>query len=308
MSSEEERIYVDENDELRTDEEYEKLLPPLSPSEYKALEKSMLRDGQLKPLVANQRKIVLDGVHRLQICRKHGIKPKYVKRKFANRLEEKEFILKTNLIHRQLTKFQRIEAALPLIEIEKERAKLRKLSTLKKGEDAPDPQNFGERGEALKIVAEQIAVSHETVRQALYLMEHASKEELDKLRRGEKSIHRLYVEINNKSKEKEAGGMPRYVAKLLEPPKRNYKVKINIYGNTDLASIMLERTLLERIAEKVHALGGRPEYIIIRALEEYDKKLERAMRALNPYKGNNKDAAASPPQGNNNKKKRGKKR
>jgi len=76
--------------------------------------------------------------------------------------------------------------------------------------------------------------------------------------------------------------MPRYVAKLLEPPKRNYNMKINIYGNSDLASIMLERILLEKIVEKVHALGGRPEYIIIRALEEYDKKLEHAMRTLNP--------------------------
>ena len=47
-------------------------------------------------------------------------------KKFNDPLEEKRFIIESNLMRRQLTKFQRIEAALPLIEIERELAEKRK--------------------------------------------------------------------------------------------------------------------------------------------------------------------------------------
>jgi len=267
MSAEEERIYIDENDELKTVEEYEKLLPPTTPEQDEALEISILQDGQREPIVANHKKIVLDGHRRLRVCRKHGIKPKYVKKKFANKLEEKKFIIETNLIRRQLTTFQRIEMALPLIEIERELAEKRK----KAGKSLKDLDPNLEQGRTIEIVAKKIGVSHGLLGMALWLIEHAPQDELYKLRSGEKSISRLYK-----------GGMPRYVAKLLEPPKQDYKVKINIYGNSDLAAVMIERRLLEGIIERVHALGGRPEHIVVKALEEYARKLERAVRALNP--------------------------
>jgi len=68
----------------------------------------------------------------------------------------------------------------PLLEIEKELAKQRKLPTLKQGDKLPDTQNFGECGEALELFAEKIGSSPETVRQALWLTENAPEEELEK--------------------------------------------------------------------------------------------------------------------------------
>jgi hypothetical protein len=78
--------------------------------------------------------------------------------------------------------YRRIWAGLPLLEIERELARRRQLSNLKKGEEAPVPQNFGERGEAAEIVAGKIGVSDELIRQALWLRENAPEEELEKLR------------------------------------------------------------------------------------------------------------------------------
>jgi len=62
--------------------------------------------------------------------------------------------------------------AKPLLEIEKELAKQRMLRG--------DPrQNFAE-GKALELFAEKIGSNPETVRQALWLLENASEERLEK--------------------------------------------------------------------------------------------------------------------------------
>jgi len=79
------------------------------------LENSILENGHLEPIIVNPEIIIIDSHRRFEICTKHGIKPKYVVRKFANPLEEKKFIIETNLMRRHLTTFQRIETALPLI-------------------------------------------------------------------------------------------------------------------------------------------------------------------------------------------------
>jgi len=259
--------------ELKIDEEYRRLVPPLTPAQYEALKESIRTRGLLNPLIVNPEGVILDGVNRFRACNELGIKPKYTIRKFKDRLEEKMFVIEANLTRRHLSKFQRIETALPLIEMERELAKERML----KGDPT---QKFAE-GEALEIVAKKIGISRTTIRQALWLIENASKEELDKLRSGEKSISRLYRELKNSMEKKEMGsGIPRYVAKLLEPPKQDYSVKINIYTNSDLATITLERPLIERIVESCSKIGGHPEHIIIKALEEYLRKLERATQLI----------------------------
>jgi len=286
-------VYGDDHSELRIKNEYKRLLPPLPPSQYRALENSILENGQLEPIIANLEKIVIDGLNRLKICRAHNIKPKYVVREFANELEEMKFIIETNLMRRQLTTFQRIEMALPLIEIERKLAEKRK----KEGKSPKDlPQNFGEGGETLKIVAERIGVSHETVRRALWLIEHAQEEELDKLRAGEKSIHRLYVELKAK-KEETGSGMPGFLSRLLKryPAGGNgqsgsIKLKINRYGNSEFAAILVDRSVIDKFARacsRVKEELGRPidlELVIMDALEEYWHRFNRALQSIKTTK------------------------
>jgi len=262
---------------LKIREEYLRLLPPLPPAEYEALKESIRVNGLLNPIVVNPKGVILDGVHRYRACMELGIEPKYVIKKFNDPLEEKRFIIESNLMRRQLTKFQRIEAALPLIEIERELAKKRKLSTLKKGDELPDPQKFGERGEALELVAKKIGVSHETIRQALWLIENAPKEELDKLCRGEKSISRLYMELKSRMERPTENHMPSYVAKLLKPPKVNYTLKISKYRNSNLVVLMLERSIYEEFERNCRLLGAKPEHILTKAIEEYRRKIKRAI-------------------------------
>jgi len=181
--------------DIKVNPEYEKLLPKLPEEEYAALKESIRKEGLHYPIIVNGEGVILDGHHRYRICRELGIEPKIEVKTFSNPLLEKKFVIESNLLRRHLTTFSKIEMAKPLLEIEKELAKQRMLRG--------DPtQKFGE-GEALELFAEKIGSNPETVRQALWLMENAPEEELEKLRSGERAISNLYKEIRREKKVEE---------------------------------------------------------------------------------------------------------
>jgi len=79
---------------------------------------------------------------------------------FDNPLLEKKFVIESNLKRRHLTTFQKIEMALPLIEIERELSRERQgMRTDLISETST--KNLEEVG-TLKRVAPLIGVSHET--------------------------------------------------------------------------------------------------------------------------------------------------
>ncbi|MGQ9538701.1 MAG: hypothetical protein ACUVTE_03845 [Candidatus Bathycorpusculaceae bacterium] len=57
-----------------------------------------------------------------------------------------------------------------------------------------DPNQNSDGGQVLNIIAARIGTSRETLNEALWLMENAPKEELEKLRSGESAISNLYKE------------------------------------------------------------------------------------------------------------------
>jgi N6-adenosine-specific RNA methylase IME4 len=158
----------------------------LPKEEYEALKESIKTEGQHYPIIINKKGIILDGHHRYRICQELQHVVKYEMKEFSNVLEEKRFVIESNLLRRQLTTFQRIEMALPLIEIEQEFAKQRMM--------AGTPVPNSEQGRTIEVVSEKIGVGKETLNEALWLMENAPKEELDKLRSGERAISNLYKE------------------------------------------------------------------------------------------------------------------
>ncbi len=110
---------------VKINEEYHKLLPFLPCEEYKALKDSIIQNGLHFPIVVNGENVILDGYNRYKICNELGIEPKFEVKYFDNPLLEKQFVIEANLRRRHLNKFQRVEMAKPLLEIEKELAKQR---------------------------------------------------------------------------------------------------------------------------------------------------------------------------------------
>jgi len=175
---------------LKVNSEYQKLLPKLPQEEYEALKESIKTEGQHYPIIVNKERMILDGHHRYQICNELGLAPKYEVKEFPSPLHEKKFVIESNLLRRQLTTFQRIEMGKPLLGIERELAKERQ-GTRTDLIEGNIEQNFAR---SLEVFAEKVGSNKETVRQALWLIENAPKEELEPLRNDEKAISNLYKE------------------------------------------------------------------------------------------------------------------
>ena len=98
--------------DLKIDEDYKRCLPELSKEEYTELEKSIVKDGVLNPiLVWNE--VIIDGHNRYAICKTHRIENFPTKEiVFGSKDEALEWILRNQLGRRNLTDFQRNKIAL----------------------------------------------------------------------------------------------------------------------------------------------------------------------------------------------------
>lgn len=186
---------------LRINPEYEKLLPKMSDEEFAELKASIQAEGQHYPIVANENLEVLDGHHRFKACTQLSIEPDFEVRKFEDKLIEKKFVIVANLRRRHLNKFQLVELAVPLLEIEKALAKKRQSTGGKIGRNiqlglAPNgaKPNF-KKTKATAEVAKKVGVSTRTFERGKKILEKASEEEKQKLREGKASIARVYREV-----------------------------------------------------------------------------------------------------------------
>ena len=105
-----------QSQDLIINPEYASMAPPLSIQDYESLKRSIKENGQYFSIIVNNRNVVLDGHHRLRICRELGIEPINRVKNFASPDHEKLFVYECNL-RRHLTPFQKIalRAKLPRI-------------------------------------------------------------------------------------------------------------------------------------------------------------------------------------------------
>ena len=213
--------------------DYEKLVSPMSQEEYEALKQSIKKQGKnMIPVIINQDDVLLDGHYRLKACTELGIKVEYQVMKFTDPLEEKKFVIETNVIRRQLNEFQRVESGFALEGIEKEKARQRQQSTVpKKGEKGfkhplgaiqhpvlssaedtindqlrqqqqpQENQDRGKIGRVSHIIANKIRVSHSTYERGKLIALKGTDEQKDRLRKGDTSITREYNLIKQKERQ-----------------------------------------------------------------------------------------------------------
>jgi ParB-like chromosome segregation protein Spo0J len=185
---------------LRLNPEYEKLLPKMADEEFTELKLSIQTEGQHYPIIVNEDLEVLDGHHRFRACTELGIEPDFEVRKFEDKLLEKKFIIEANLRRRHLNKFQLVELAAPLLEIEKELAKKRQVKGGKNGRNlqlglAPEDAKPEFKAKATEIVARKAGVSTRTFERGKKILERASEVDKQRLREGKASIAQIYQEI-----------------------------------------------------------------------------------------------------------------
>lgn len=91
------------------------ILPALSEEEYAALKADIAAHGVLSPIELDEAGNILDGHHRVRICREVGIKdfPSIIRTGLSEQ-EKIEHMLAVNLARRQMTKAQRQDVVLTL--------------------------------------------------------------------------------------------------------------------------------------------------------------------------------------------------
>lgn len=179
--------------------EYERLLPPLSPEQFEELKRSISEEGLLYSIITNSEGRILDGHNRYRAMKELGLRLKsrnIVVKAFDSPLIEKRFVVTANLQRRHLNSFQRVECAIPLLEIERELAKDRKSMAGRafgRGKDgtASNEANLS-KGKATELVARQAGVSPATFERALLVIEGAPEDLKDQARAGEISVNDAY--------------------------------------------------------------------------------------------------------------------
>jgi len=86
----------------KIDPEFRDLIPPLSPSEYEELEKSILSEG-CRESIYTWNNYIIDGHNRYEICIKHGLEPPVSPMSFESRAEVIIWICSVQLARRNVT-------------------------------------------------------------------------------------------------------------------------------------------------------------------------------------------------------------
>lgn len=89
--------------------QYYRAVPRPTYEENSALDMKLIQKGQLEPIKVNRKMWILDGYTRHELLGQRGKKIKYLFMDFDTPEEELEYVVETNVMRRQLNKFQRIE-------------------------------------------------------------------------------------------------------------------------------------------------------------------------------------------------------
>jgi N6-adenosine-specific RNA methylase IME4 len=212
---------------VTTNPEYESLIPPLTKEEYQKLRDSIKEKGLWEPITVNQRNVILDGHNRFKICKQLNIMPRFSVRAFEDPLDEKLYVIDSNLIRRHLQPIVKVELYLKREDIVAEDARQRQKATqlIGRGIQEKDVNGGGNitgtiRGDTRDIMGAKIGISGSTYNKAKTVLEKASPEMIQKVRDGKTSISYAYKSITLADKHRTQPPMPEGIYNVIyaDPP------------------------------------------------------------------------------------------
>ena len=165
------------------------ILPPLSKEELGNLERSLLKQGCVQPLVVwKETGILVDGCHRHSLCHKHGISYEITEESFNSKESAELWVIQSQLGRRNITPYHRVVLALKYEKVFRRRAKqgqgARTDLRIKKDGSAPVS--------AMAEVGKVALVSRDTAYKVKKIKEHATREVKKQVADGEITIHAAY--------------------------------------------------------------------------------------------------------------------
>lgn len=186
--------------QIRIDEEFKTLIPPLTDDEKNRLEKSLREEGCRDALVL-WGDILIDGHNRYEICTRYDIPFKTVSMEFEDRDAAMLWMMKNQLSRRNLTTFQRLEIVEKLKPVISKQAKERQLQGTRT--DINLPHNCAEGLETRKELAKLANTSHNTVSKFEKVYTEAPSSVVEAARKGDLSIDSAY-QVTKMEPEKQA--------------------------------------------------------------------------------------------------------
>jgi ParB-like chromosome segregation protein Spo0J len=183
---------IDENDEIKINEDYKNMIPSPSADETTEILNSLKKNGQKYPVVVNSKNMdLVDGYTRYRLLKSLEIKIWYEKREFKNEKEIMNFILISNVQRRHLRPFDKVRLFRPIYEMEKKEAyaRLKKISRHRTKE---------ETGSALERFSTQLKISPTTAKNALVVIDKGTPSQLKMVQNRLVSITRMANVINKK--------------------------------------------------------------------------------------------------------------
>ena len=175
---------------IKVKEEYLALVPRPTKEEYNTLKDSIKLNGQYDPIVINRDGFILDGHTRFDICQSLGIEAKYRIQDFADKEQELQYVVESNVNKRQLNPFQKIETFRHLFEVFKERAKENQRNYHSNASYAG--------GGSIVQYASSIGVGQKSVQHALYILDCNILDIITKCRKGILTINQAHNMLKDK--------------------------------------------------------------------------------------------------------------
>lgn len=201
------------NTDFIINEEFARLIPPLSSEELEKLEQSLVNEGCLNPLIVWNNTII-DGHHRYAICIKHNISFKVIeKTELESELDVKLWMINNQFSRRNLPTETRLALAYRFKELEAEKAKERqgtRNDLVDSDINIAQPVGRSKTSECknrgrgtLGEIAKKAGVSHTTAEQYDTIQRKGTEEQKAKVAEGKSSINKVYTEIKQAKQSEE---------------------------------------------------------------------------------------------------------
>ena len=209
---------------VKIDPEFEALIEAPTEEEYNQLKENIREHGLLDRILVWREPgtdcdLIVDGHNRFRILNELSETGEFFIDDscfqsviFLNRDDVKEYMIKNQLGRRNLTPFQRTELALKLKPIIAEKAK--KNQSTHTAEGYQGLENSSKAVDTRQEIATAAQVSTDTVRKVEKILEKASGEDKNNLRKGKTSINRVFKMVSGNDKE-EQPSQPEKVLKLV---------------------------------------------------------------------------------------------
>jgi len=223
--------------DIQIESEFKNLLPPLTPEQKEELEKDILKNGCLNPLII-WGNILVDGHHRYEICTKNNIPYDILEMKFKGKLEAMEWAWSNQKNRRNLNKYELAQIALkfkPTIEAKaKENLSLaggdKKSKTAKSGCQKSDKAitHIDTKKELAKIAG----VSSDTIHKVEYIEKKAQEDIKTQAKTGQITINNAYnltkqqLEVKKKNEVEEKEYQEQLQKEKLEEEERKKQEEI----------------------------------------------------------------------------------